>query len=443
MKPRVLEPAEAAEQREDRARRENRGEHRERRADEEHEREAAHARGRDDEQHHGRDRRDDVRVDDRARTPSCIPGAIAARTDRPARTSSLMRSKMTMFASAATPNVRTSPANPGKRQRHVEEEDRRVQECRVDAEPDDRDDSEEAVEDEEEDRDEQKSGERGAFRLVERVLPEGGRDVRAVERLEIDRERTRLQHDRDVLRLADRLEALDLRPPAADAAGQARVRGVDLREGPDLAVEHDREVLRRLPQAPANPLVAGDLLELVGPATRELHGHDGTPRGARARVEVRARARELEILARHLGHVRRGVLEEVVVGPVGNDPGSLVARAHDRVLATGDDDHPLGHRQHLPRPGSLVRDLLRLGSGVERAVDEPLRLRVEDVEGVRRPVLRLCLDARQQVVQRGELDREALNRDRRPRERRLEVVELELRRLADDLRGRLRIADTR
>ena len=45
--------------------------------------------------------------------PFLYPGEIAARTDLPARTSSLIRSKMTMFASAATPNVSTRPANPG------------------------------------------------------------------------------------------------------------------------------------------------------------------------------------------------------------------------------------------------------------------------------------------------------------------------------------------
>ena len=37
---------------------------------------------------------------------------------------------------------------------------------------------------------------------------------------------------------------------------------VDLREGLDLAVEDDGEVLRLLAQLPADPLVAGDLLEL-------------------------------------------------------------------------------------------------------------------------------------------------------------------------------------
>ncbi len=45
--------------------------------------------------------------------PFWYPVAMAARTDFPARASSLMRSKMTTFASAATPIVRIRPAKPG------------------------------------------------------------------------------------------------------------------------------------------------------------------------------------------------------------------------------------------------------------------------------------------------------------------------------------------
>ena len=45
--------------------------------------------------------------------PFWYPVAIAARVDFPDRTSSLMRSKMTTFASAATPIVRIRPAKPG------------------------------------------------------------------------------------------------------------------------------------------------------------------------------------------------------------------------------------------------------------------------------------------------------------------------------------------
>ena len=46
--------------------------------------------------------------------PFEYPVEIAARTDLPARTSSLMRSKTTTFASAATPIVRMRPAKPGR-----------------------------------------------------------------------------------------------------------------------------------------------------------------------------------------------------------------------------------------------------------------------------------------------------------------------------------------
>ena len=46
--------------------------------------------------------------------PFAYPAEIAARTDLPARASSLMRSNMTTFASAATPIVRIRPAKPGR-----------------------------------------------------------------------------------------------------------------------------------------------------------------------------------------------------------------------------------------------------------------------------------------------------------------------------------------
>ena len=63
---RVLEPAEAGEQAEHRARRRDGGDQRDDRADQQHEREALHARRRDREQDQRGDRGDDVRVDDRA-----------------------------------------------------------------------------------------------------------------------------------------------------------------------------------------------------------------------------------------------------------------------------------------------------------------------------------------------------------------------------------------
>ena len=55
--------------------------------------------------------------------------------------------------------------------------------------------------------------------------------------------------------------------------------------------------------------------------------------------------------------------------------------------------------------------------------------------------MRLGLDRGQELVQRGVLHRFAVDRGRGADERGLEVVELELRRLADDLRGCLRVLD--
>ena len=47
------------------------------------------------------------------RSAFAYPDEMAAGIERPARASSLTRSNMTMFASAATPSVRMRPAMPG------------------------------------------------------------------------------------------------------------------------------------------------------------------------------------------------------------------------------------------------------------------------------------------------------------------------------------------
>ena len=176
--------------------------------------------------------------------PFVYPVAMAARTLRPARASSLMRSKMTTFASAATPSVRTRPAMPGQRQGDVEEEHRGVEQRRVHEQAEHGDEAEEAVEDQQEERHGQEADERCDLRLLERVLAERGRDVRLVERHELDRQRAGLEDDRDLLRLVERVEPGDLGATAADAARERVIGVVDLRPGADLAVEHDREVLR-------------------------------------------------------------------------------------------------------------------------------------------------------------------------------------------------------
>ena len=431
------------EQREDGARREHGGQHRERRPDEEHEGEAAHAGGRHREQHHRRDRRHDVRVDDRREA------LLVALRDRRLHRAPAAHLFLDAFEDDDVRVGRNAErqheaGEARERQRDVEEQDRGVQERRVDAEPDDGHDAEEAVEDQEEDRDEQQTADRGFLRLVERVLAECRRDIGARQRLEGDGERTGLEDDRDVARLVERLEALDLRAPAADATRERAVRVVDLRERADLAVEDDREVLRLLADAAARPLVPRDLFEPVRAAIGELHGHDRPPAAAGARVEVGACPVELQVLPGHLRDVRGLVLEEVVVRAVGDDARSLrPAGADDGVLPTSDDDHLVRNGEHLALLGPLGGNAVGLRLRVERAVHDALRVLVEDVVRARRALCGLRLDAREQRVQRRELDGLSADRDRRARERRLEVVELEPGRLPDDVRCGLRVAHAR
>ena len=73
-----------------------------------------HARGGEDEEDERDQERDDVRVDDRRQALAVARDDRRGQTDLPARTSSLTRSKTTMFASAATPSVRIRPAMPGR-----------------------------------------------------------------------------------------------------------------------------------------------------------------------------------------------------------------------------------------------------------------------------------------------------------------------------------------
>ena len=79
------------------------------------------------------------------------------------------------------------------------------------------------------------------------------------------------------------------------------IRVVDLRERPDLAVEDDREVLRRAaqirPRVHSSPVISSNM---SAPLPVNSIVTIGQAAAARARVEVRARAVELQVLARHL-----------------------------------------------------------------------------------------------------------------------------------------------
>ena len=184
-----------------------------------------------------------------------------------------MRSKMTTFASAATPIVRIRPAKPGSVSVTFRSRIAAVQERDVDAEADHGDHAEEAVEDEQEDRDDEQADERRRLRLLQRVLAERRRDVRALDLLELERQGAGLEDEREVLRLAELADVRDL-AAAADPVRERRVGVVDLRERLDVAVEHDREVLRRLPEPAALVQPARDPLELVAPLRGEREADD-------------------------------------------------------------------------------------------------------------------------------------------------------------------------
>src|SRR5581483_11331328 len=80
---------------------------------------------------------------------------------------------------------------PRQRQRDRDEQDRAVHEGGVDPEAEQRDDAQEAVEQEQEDGDGDQAADGGVLRLLERVLAERRRDVGALDRDELDRQRAR------------------------------------------------------------------------------------------------------------------------------------------------------------------------------------------------------------------------------------------------------------
>ena len=228
---------------------------------------------------------------------------MAAARICPARASSLMRSKMTMFASAATPIVRIMPGEARQRQRDVEEEDRRVEEGRVDAEPEDGDEAEEAVDEEQEERDDEQAGERGAS------APRSASPCRAsprpglvIDLHELDRQRAGLEDERQVLRLADVADAGDLGAVVARDAVRVLVGSIG---GNDL-ISRSRTIAksgRALASALRGGLSAAAARasrvtswNLSAPSSVNSIRTIGSPFGA----EVLARAGELQVLARHL-----------------------------------------------------------------------------------------------------------------------------------------------
>ena len=199
--------------------------------------------------------------------------------------------------------------------------------------------------------DRDQAADRGVPGLLQRVLAERRRDVGALDRVELDRQRARLEDEREVLRLRQRRHAGDL-GAAAGRVDPARVLlVVDRRERVDLVVEHDREALEVVvpKRLPAHRLGPGDVVEDLVAVAGELHRHD---RLAGRRVEVLLRPRQLQVLARHL-RVRAlrvlrvdAVLEEVVVGDARDRRRDAGADHGDRGVAL-DHDRPGRDGQHL------------------------------------------------------------------------------------------------
>src|SRR5206468_5238333 len=144
----------------------------------------------------------------------------------------------------------------------------------------DRDEAEEPVEEEQEEGDDNEADRRRMPRLGQRLLPEGRRDIGALDLLEADRQGTGLEHEREILRLPDRaaLAEVDLGVRPRDAVRVALE--VDVRRRLELLVEDDREVL--------------DVVEVVAlPARRGIGDVAGLGLGLRDLLELlRAVARE-------------------------------------------------------------------------------------------------------------------------------------------------------
>ena len=113
----------------------------------------------------------------------------------------------------------------------------------------------------------------GAQALDEGLLAQRGRDLRARDQVELQRQGAGLEHLRQILRAGDREAAGDLR--ALGAVDPVRVLDVvDRRRRDELVVEHDREMLRacRPERVVASALGdrARDLLERFAPGVGEL-----------------------------------------------------------------------------------------------------------------------------------------------------------------------------
>ena len=278
------------------------------RADQQHEREALHRGDAIEEEHERGDRRDDVRVENRVEALA-VPGGDRGAHGLPGAHFFLDAFEDDDVRVGRDADRQDQAGEARQRQRHVEEQDRRVVEERVDREADHRDEAEEAVEHEQEERDDDQADSAACHACVSELLP-------SVAETSVRSICLKLTGSAPVWRTSARSFASPIEPPwprSISAFGPGMPSGfvleVDVRRRLELAVEHDREVLRVVlvvalaarstwkRQLAAVGLLARDLLELVGAVVRELQ----RARRAAGLPEVGARAREHEVAAGHLG----------------------------------------------------------------------------------------------------------------------------------------------
>ena len=157
---------------------------------------------------------------------------------------------MTMLASAADADREDQAGDPRQRHRDRDQLDQREEVAAVDEQPADRDQAEHAVEDDQEHAHDGEPDEPRDQALFERRFAERGRDLRARDQLQSQRQGAGLELAGEVLRRGDREAPGDLR--AGRGVDPFGVFGeVDRRNRDQLAVELDREVLQGL--APGHP----------------------------------------------------------------------------------------------------------------------------------------------------------------------------------------------
>ena len=337
------------------------------------------------------------------------------------------------------PDGEHQPRHARKGQRDRDHLHQGVEEDRVDDQPQDGDGAEEAVVEEQEEGDEDQARQAGLEALVEGLLAQRRRDRALADQLQVDRKRADLQELRKVLRLLQREAARDLR---AGATVDAVWVVVEVDDGPrdDLPVEDDREGVGLaetrleppLGDGPGNRLERGTTL--IGEVERDvglpvlvgvLLGVGDVGAG-QLRVVL-----EDEVPRRRVGGVGVGLVLDHD-RPLGDLEDLLIVLRRDRYALAAEQVAPL-----VLRAGDVLATLLleQVVLRTGRRADVPAGMHLLLGGQLDRVVVlgrRLLLEVHRRDRLVGGIERDYV---------RLEVVEVQLRGLADLRRRSRRILD--